>query len=419
MAHMSALSWFGRPDTLLEHEKPGVWISCSYALFGGLIGWMSWGASADTWRLLWITLLPLAWGMAETRGCASLVVLAYYLAAARAIPAASSAFFGDASPWWFGWMLWCASSMLLTIPFFILWSERVGSRPLRFVLALCVTVIPPLGLIGWTSILSVAGVLFPGTAWAGVVLSICAFAALVGRRRKWIILFCALSLVINIVEGEGSARVPASWRGADTSFPQLTSSGGVADPGQLLSALHRIDWIKDFATRVPDDSVTILPETLLGPVSGVTEFALRRTEADLAARKARILVGAEVPQADGRYKNVVLMLGARNNEQRMAVQGIPVPVSMWKPWASEGAVADIFGFGNMIEVKGIKAGVLVCYEQLLPFPFLRTMLKQPNVIVNVSNVWWAKRPDIPNIEHQAVSAFSRLFGVPMVSARNW
>jgi predicted amidohydrolase len=111
-------------------------------------------------------------------------------------------------------------------------------------------------------------------------------------------------------------------------------------------------------------------------------------------------------------------LGAKAGEDRAAIQSIPVPITMWKPWAEDGAVADLLGRGNTIEVSGLRVGVAICYEQLLSFSLLRIMLDTPTVLAAVSNVWWASASTIPIIQQQTVNAFGRLFGVPVISARN-
>lgn len=418
MTHMARLQWIRRWE---RQSLPGKYASClpvGYTVLGGSLGWISWGGSANIFPVLWIMLLPLIWGAAKTRLQAWMLMLGYYLAASRSLPGASTAFFGETSSWWLGWGLWATASLLLSLPFVVLWSKNAIARPCLFVLAVCLTVFPPLGVIGWTSMLCVAGALFPAAGWAGLILTLCAFAVLVRRSGRWTIVLVAVALVSNVLASDSGTKAPPSWRGVDTHFPQLGSNGS-ADSMQLLGALQRMKWIKDFAAHVPAGSVHILPETVLGPMNGVSEFSLLSIEANLRAKNARILVGAEVATDDGHYLNTVAVLGATSEEKKLAVQAIPVPIGMWKPWASDGAMADVFGFGNVIRVKEMQVGVLVCYEQALVFSFIRTMIKKPNVIVGVSNIWWAKTPDIPNIQHQTVQSFSRLFDVAVIGAKNW
>lgn len=165
-------------------------------------------------------------------------------------------------------------------------------------------------------------------------------------------------------------------------------------------------------------SVRILPETVLGPVGDSARFMLTDVSARLAKRGSRLLVGGELNLDDGRYQNALLVVGAKKSEDRQAVQGIPVPVSMWHPFGKAGAVADVWGHSGLIEVAGKKTGVLICYEQLLTYSILWMMAEKPDVLVGASNLWWVTDKTIPVVQAQMMMAFGRLFGVPMVRAVN-
>lgn len=409
----------GRRDLCSQDAGKSSWLLASFPflIVGILVGLLGWGSGPEVGRLAWVMLLPFAWGLAGGRWPASMLVVGYYLAGVRGLPIGSVVFFGDTAPGWWGWAFWVAACALLSTPFVLLWSAEQCARPWRFVLAVCLSAVPPLGIIGWVSPLAVAGVIFPGLGWAGVVLMLGAMAALAGRSGRWIMALMAVAVMANGVAFLSEVRAPAGWQGVDTHFSRLSSAGS-DDALQLLATMKRVEWVRQFAEGVPAHSVRVLPETVLGSVDGMAELALHDTQATLMARGSRLLAGAELSQADGRYKNLVMVLGAKAGEQRMAVQNIPVPVSMWKPWAPDGAVANIFGMGNVIEVNGALAGVVVCYEQLLPYSLLWVMTSRPDVIVAVSNVWWARDTSIPDIQRQTTDAFGRLFGVAVVAAKN-
>lgn len=396
-------------------------LSCAalpFALAGGVIGWMAWGSGPEVWRLAWLLLLPIGWGLAASRWSSGLLMAGYYLAGARGLPGGTVAFFGDSAPGWWGWAFWAIVCGLLTVPFVVLWSANNAARGWRFLLAVGVSVVPPLGLVGWISPLAIAGVVFPGLGWVGLLLGLGTMAALVVRSPRWIAGLGAIALAANVGARAVDAKVPDGWVGMDTHFSRLSSAGS-DDAGQLLAAMRRVEWVKGFAATVPANSVWVLPETILGPFGGVSEFALMDVEAGLASRDSRVLVGAEIAQADGRYLNAMVVLGAKDGEGRLAVQGIPVPVSMWKPWASGGAVADVFGHGGIVTVNGQRAGVLICYEQLLTFSVLWAMVSRPDVLVGLANVWWVQEGSIPEIQGQMLRVFGRLFGVGVVEARNF
>lgn len=407
----------GGLSTFFVNKFSGVLGAFVFAIAGGLVGWFAWGGGSDVGRLGLLVLLPLAWGLASSRLSASMLVAGYFLAGARGIPGGTAIFFGNGAPSWVGFAFLLGSSILLTLPWVALWSPRASVRPWRFVVAACVAAMPPLGLIGWLSPIAVAGVLFPGLGWIGLVFGFGAMAASVARSGKWIVVFIMILMVVNLISLTKDVRSPPGWQGVDTRFPKLTSGDG-DDSRQILAAMQRVAWVEQYAKTVPANSVRVLPETILGSYSGVSEFALMSVDEALAARGSRLMVGAELPQPDGRYSNVEIVLGARGRDGKSAVQGIPVPVSMWKPWASDGAVADVFGHGGMVEVTGVRAGVLICYEQLLTFSALRMMLEKPDVLVGTSNVWWVSDASIPAIQWQTMNVYGRLFGIGVVGAVN-
>lgn len=402
-------------------EVCGGFSALMYLVVGGLIGWLAWGREPDVWSLAWILLLPIVWGIASRRLSASMIVVGYFLAGTRGLPGGAIVFFGEDAPSWFGWALWLVASALLALPFSVLWSKDAKARGWRFVSAVCLGIVPPLGLIGWCGPALAAGVVFPGLGWLGLAFMLVLLAALVSRCWRVVVGFAAVAFLANLVSCDG-VKVPTDWQGVDTGFSRL-SSAGADEAGQVLAGMLRVAWVREFVERVPANAVRVLPETVLGPVNGLTELALQEMGAELAARGSRVLAGGEMIQPDGQYKNSVLVLGARPGEALAAEQGVPVPISMWKPWTNDGAVADVFGHGGAIQVAGVRVGVLVCYEQLLSYSLFWSLLGQgglrPDVLVAVSNVWWARETSIPAIQAQSVAVAGRLFGVGVVSARNF
>ncbi|MDZ4099954.1 MAG: hypothetical protein U1E13_14855 [Methylophilaceae bacterium] len=394
------------------------WFSLIFFISGISIGLITWGNGSGVGQLGLLLLLPFFWGLASSRLSASILVLGYFLASARGLPGGTAVFFGAGAPSWVGFVFWFFACIFLSLPFVVLWSASMGVRPWRFVLAVCVSIVPPLGLIGWVNPISAAGVYFPGLGWLGLMLILGLMAALITRHAKWIFGLGLIALIANLISLAVDVRVPTGWQSMDTQFSGLSSAGG-NDAGQILAGMKRVEWVKQYAESIPANCVRVLPETVLGSYSGVSEFALMEVNESLAARGSRLLVGAELPKSDGRYLNAVIVLGATGGDGLAAVQGVPVPVSMWKPWASDGAVANIFGHGGVVMVKNVRAGVLVCYEQLLSYSVLRMMLERPSVIVGAANVWWVKDPSIPAIQGQMLGVFGRLFGVGVMRAVNY
>jgi apolipoprotein N-acyltransferase len=71
-----------------------------------------------------------------------------------------------------------------------------------------------------------------------------------------------------------------------------------------------------------------------------------------------------------------------------------------------------------IPIAGERAAIWICYEQLLVWPVLESMLERPTVIVTMANNYWAAATPIPRCQASMVSAWARLFGIPHLSAVN-
>ena len=91
---------------------------------------------------------------------------------------------------------------------------------------------------------------------------------------------------------------------------------------------------------------------------------------------------------------------------------------MWNPIAAKDRVPlHLLGRGT-IEVASERAAVVICYEQLLPWPILSSMAERPTLLVAVSNAVWTRGTPIPAVQAASVSAWSRLFNLPAVVSVN-
>ena len=191
------------------------------AMLAALIGLTAW--SGHTFTLSVAIFFPAAWALSPSRRWAFVTALAYYLAAARGLPQGAAVFFGPAAGLPAGILLWLGSSAALSLPWGLLWHPTV--RAWRCPLALALSAVPPLGVIGWASPLTAAGAVFPTTGWLGVVLCVVVLSAMAQRPRVAPVglVFCGL--------GWSSSFVPApppGWVGLDTHVEgplPLTSVG--------------------------------------------------------------------------------------------------------------------------------------------------------------------------------------------------
>jgi hypothetical protein len=112
--------------------------------------------------------------------------------------------------------------------------------------------------------------------------------------------------------------------------------------------------------------------------------------------------------------NTLLIVGA---ESAVFYQRVPVPVGMWRPFTRISVPLRLDAPG-VLTIDHQRAAVLICYEQLLTFPILASMLEHPTVIVGISNTFWVDHTTIPRYQVAALRAWAKLFHLPFFLAVN-
>ena len=381
-------------------------------------GWVGW--SGEVLLLPLAMFFPLLWAMASSRSISALVAASYFLAASRGLPQGVANFYS--ADLWPGLLLWVVASASFVTVHAMFWtkprgenaSERKGTdaaRALRYLLVLALIGLPPFGITGWAHPVTGAGVLFPGWGWSG--LSAMATGLLIMTTRRW----PAASIILGGFWLWSAAtwtepKLPDAWRGVDLEVGQNLGRDG--------SLLYHRDLIANLRSAVEageDDRVVALPESALGFWTPTVERVWRE---GLRGRALTVVAGAAVINAGG-YDNVMMAISA-DEAKVLYRERMPVPGSMWQPWLQwtghrGGARADFFG-NPEVEVDGVRIAPLICYEQLILWPILQSMLHSPEVIVAVGNGWWTQNTSIVAIQKALAIAWARLFDLAIVMAFN-
>ena len=379
--------------------------------------------------------------MSQSRRCTACAIAAVYYAAALwpLIPGARN-FFGPDVSALVAIGLWGSASLLLALPWLLMWSPRHREAIWRAPVAIVLTVFPPLGIIGWASPLTAAGILFPGTGWWGVFFCAASMGALAVWPARTAAVMTALSFALNV--SFHSPRPPLEWEAVNTAF------GGVAhgntDP---IAEYADAQWIQQKALTT-GAKVLIFPETIVPTWTPATDTFWQQTLDRLRTSGKTILVGTRVPipshdaeparydfsadlaalggqrlptsrtghrtEAGFPYDNALVVRGAETGSFQ---QRVPVPIGMWNPLKPMSARLNLNSPG-VIVVHGQRAAILVCYEQLITWPVLISMAQRPTVLVAVANDYWVADTPIPSFQLAAVRAWARLFRLPYFSAVN-
>jgi hypothetical protein len=368
--------------------------------------------------------------------------ICYYAGALWPLIPGARNFFGSAVSPLTAIALWTVASLLLASPWPLVWSAERRQWWWRAACGLTLTALPPLAIIGWASPLTGAGYLFPGTSWFGLAACVLAPGLLAAYPSRAMPLYCAAVILFNIVRTPVSAP-PPGWIGVDTHFGAIAH--GRVKPLSEYSAAQQIQKTADSI----DGKVVLFPETVVPTWTPSTDAFWQPTLEALRASGKSVIVGARIPirEAGGRpnsigdfaaalavlrgaalpvrpdrtrsaefqYDNAVVV---RGSESAVLGQRIPVPIAMWKPFQRTGARLHLFSSG-IISVAGRRVGVLICYEQLLTWPVMTSMLHRPDILFAVANDHWVQGTPIPADQRCAVISWSRLFRVPYLSATNF
>lgn len=379
--------------------------SITAVLAGAALGVLAWGSSAPGWAQAAAILMPVLWASASNRWVAALVVMAYTTAASRGLIPGIAEFFGTNIA--HGAALWMAAGLFTGLAGWICWHRSAAARVLLMPVLFLALIVPPAGLVGWAHPLTAAGWIFPGAGWMGLVAAT-AVPMLLSIRAP---LFCAAAALPIILALSAFLAAPTetfdAWLEHDTEF-QL----GGRDPAIEI----RRHWAMQsmVADRSAAGAVHVFPETVGGVWNSQASREWMRFMADLPGQA--VLVGALEPMSGSDYNNVLIEI--TGTESRVAYrQRTPIPVGMWRPWSEASAIPQWFDQQGTTTVAGRRVAILLCYEALLVWPVLHSVLDKPEALVSVASTWWA--PDsIHRSQRHAMQSWARLFQIPLVEAYN-
>jgi hypothetical protein len=356
--------------------------------------------------------------------------------------------------------LWIFTALLLSFPWAMAWTFDRRHLIWRVPLALLLTVMPPLGIIGLASPLAGAGYLFPGTRWLGLAIAatlpglVLSSAALTFRSRCLVICFASGFSIGMAAEGHlfspFSPDPPAGWAAVSTHF---------GDVSQPFRDFYAAQFIQQRAGEIAA-RVLIFPEAVVPRWSEATQSFWQETLEHARARGQILAFGAGVPTlartkrsdreelrqlqsydfdaaiqilksidtAQLTYRtgippdsiesavtdNALLVVGA---ESATFYQRVPVPVGMWQPFSPVSVPLRLLA-PAVVDIDRQRAAVLICYEQMITFPAIMSMLRHPTVIVGISNTFWVEHTTIPSYQLNALRSWAKLFGLPYFSAVN-
>lgn len=406
--------------------------------------------------------MPIACMMPTSRRFAFVAAFGYYAAGLWPMVPGARHFTGQSAPILIATLMWVGAAILLSLPWTLAWTPNGRLQYLwRVPLAEIAGILPPLGLVGFISPLTGAGYLFPGTGWAGLIAAsllpgiVFAFGqSTIGRSRVCICLGFSAVIALGVSShcfNRQEAKPPANWEAVNTNFDDLSRPfqdfvAAQSVQERVAASTARVLIFPEFVVpRWSDATVAFWQQTLDGcrtrgqilalgaglprklailqdwvpDVDMVKSYdfagaiqALRGNDGRLPAS----LPGSESPANSSGvpFNNTLLILGS---ESATVYQRVPVPIGMWRPFAGTGVPLRLDEPG-VVRIDGQRVAVLICYEQILTYPILASMLGRPNILIGISNAFWFTGTPIPRYQASAVRAWARLLGVPYLLAVN-
>ncbi len=382
------------------------------AIGAGAIGW-----SGEVRLLAVAMIFPALWAHARSRLVAATVSAAYFLAASRGLPQGVANFY--ATDFWPGLLLWLAASASFVGVHAVFWPKRRKEghpgkgqggwgKAARYLVAAVLMGLPPLGITGWAHPVTAAGVLFPGWGWWGLAAAAAGLGVMTSRYWPAAAIVLAGFWLWSVAAWTPPV-LPEGWKGIDLEYGENLGRDGSLD--------HHRDLIATVRRQAGEAGVVVLPESALG---FWTPTIARLWQDGLRDLDVTVIAGAAVIDAGG-YDNVMVAISP--SETRILYrERMPVPVSMWQPWRAwtgQGGGAKAHFFANpVVELAGMRIAPLICYEQLILWPVLQSMLHTSGVIVATGNGWWTTSTSIVAIQRASAITWAKLFGVPIVMAFN-
>ncbi len=355
---------------------------------------LSWRLGGDFWWLGPLSSLILPFGIPtmNSRIERFLAAFIYFAAGSCGLVPGSGVFFGTGvESYILGSILWLVSSAALAAP----WA--FASTGYMSVVALVIDVIPPLGLFGWLSPLAAAGVLFPGAGLFGIIFLLVGVSQTRGSLRIGIALIVAFTFL-----DQRTIHNSDQFAGVNTHLGKMPEN----PIGQIQRNYELIQTISN-----SDKKFVVMPETMANYLPGT----IHQFQNYLPPGKS-ILIGVTTIGPRGKMSDSIAEI-SHNDSKIVFNAAFPVPVSMWHPWSSKPGY-DASWSEPVRKIGGQRVGAVICYDQLLVWPWLQAAFNRPQIVLAISNDWWARGTGIPTIQRDTALAWSRLIGANLVSAEN-
>lgn len=409
-----------------------VLLSVGLIIVGILTGWISWNTSVPGFCIL--PLVVVICFLLPKRTYGFLFIFGYYLGSAFELLWGAVEFFHGRIL--VATCLWLLQQFILATAWIIIKRrEHYRFTDIFFQITgtfLITVFVPPYCLLGIANPMTAAGFYFPTVGYLGLGLFILLISMVVyllsnlsikavEKRKVFfvliIILMAAAFLNVKVYLNNTTQYLPQDWVGVDTRLGRYP----VKDYQKIFLRHLELKALAEQEIR-KGKKVIIFPESVAGFLIDTEKYLWQDIDSLAKKQNVSILLGGYLPVYQNSYENALFAIG---NTVSVAQDGIvariSMPVTNWRLFLKPSAALHIdSGHDGVFTIASKNVVVLICYEQMLVWPVLQSMFRsrRAEMIVAVSNVWWAKNTRIPEIMDRTCRVWGRLFNVPVLRAVN-
>lgn len=332
----------------------------------------------------------------------------YYAGATWSVIPGSERFFGTGENFLLPLLIWVALLALSSAPWIALYNRRF--LPQATVAAIITLSFPPFSLVTVAHPLIAVGQWFPGTRWLGLclpLLLILAYRRLGTPFTLAVLVGASLAAHARFHRPSQDPRIVA----VNTRF------GGPATRDILGSTLQGQETAMQRIALTHPDTLILFPESIIPTWTPTHDERWAATFAQLRVQHTGLLIGTTIPVANTQANRNVLL--SRGYTERLSyVQRVPVPLGMWRLFDRRNGFPLMLHYPSAIRIWNRRAGVLICYEQLLVWPALQTLSRNPEMLLAPSNLYWASGTRIPSVQHVSAQDWADLWAIPLYEASN-
>ena len=391
---------------MFKYLKETLLLQLFTSLLGVFISYLSWSLSENL--TIFSTFLFIAYFIINQRALLFSILLGYYLFSSRGLLFGTANYFESN---YIAIMIWLTAALISSSLWILIWSPLKKKRLFIFPILLILLILPPIGFISWVNPIISSAILFPKLGFLGILLYILSIYILVipSSRKIYLMKFIIGTLLISIIVlSHHSVKSVNNQIALHPINSHLIYKNKAID---FMGDYRRQNKLLSIVNTSPYKTI-LLHENALGNFNQNNMMIWRNMD-----KNKTVLAGATIiNKRVGGYDNVLMGI-TYNSYRTIYKQRVPVPISMWKPWDEQGANAYLFQT-PIIEYKGTRVGVFICYEQLLTYTYLHTMLYDPKYIIGLSNLWWVKDKSIWKIQLRSMKLWGLLFDISSINSTN-